>query len=484
MRMANGGFKCGASPPQVLTDKCQNQSELEAFLRILTRSLRAAAPRWRSAPDGSRLRRAVASAPRNAPSGNSTRETRRCPDFLPVAREASDYPWLPVLRASGWLWRFAGFGRTQCNSASLDPNRKATAPRVPPALFQPGPIEPEDTPASAEPATRVAPCARPVPARRHGFALAKLPPVRCSPARSVLREVSLLPQVGPVQLPPAVVQSEPSGLAMARAPLQEPSQVHAGGSGRLAFRAFAASPALAGPLQPWQAPLLWRPPLPNPASLRPALLSLQSYQAGLRSARRRPPLRLRVRAIRMREPPAPGRRDEPAMWGELGVWDGKVQAHSPPQPLQPPLRERLRLCSLRPIPRAPRPSAGAPAPPPPWSSTATCGIVLPPPCTNARLRHARRPSRATAPIQMPPWHRACARRVLRVVPPRRCPLSLCGYALGSVANRPWPSIVAASGACGQNLNGRPGPLLGFGTTVGDDLRLTPAGLRRSFVRRI
>ena len=119
-------------------------------------------------------------------------------------------------------------------------------------------------------------------------------------------------------------------------------------------------------------------------------------------------------AIRMRERPAPGRRDEP------GVWDAEVQAHSADSATSASGTPSTLLCSADSTGAAPA-SAGAPAPPPPWSSTATCGIVPPRPCTNARLRHALRPSRATAPIQMPPWHRACVRRVLRVLPPRRCP---------------------------------------------------------------
>jgi len=121
--------------------------------------------------------------------------------------------------------------------------------------------------------------------------------------------------------------------------------------------------------------------------------------------------------------------------------------------LQLPFRERVRLCSGRRIQRASLPvRAGARALPLPWFSTAIYGIAPPQLCTSARLRHARRLSPATAPIRMPPWHRACVRRVLPVLPPRRCPLLPCVYGLGSVASQPWLSIVAATGACGQNLN--------------------------------
>ena len=153
---------------------------------------------------------------------------------------------------------------------------------------------------------------KPVPARRHGFAHAKPPPAQSSLALSVPREVLPPSQVGPVQLRPAVVQAEPSGLALAPALLQRPSQVLGAGFGRPAFRAAAASAAPTRAFPPRQAPL------PNLPSLRPAPSSLRTDQARLRSHRLRPPPRLRVPvpAVRMREPPAPGRRDEPGMWDE------------------------------------------------------------------------------------------------------------------------------------------------------------------------
>jgi hypothetical protein len=171
----------------------------------------------------------------------------------------------------------------------------------------------------------------------------------------------------------------------------------------------------------------------------------------LRPGRLRASSRFRVRReIRVRGRRAAGTRDE--------IFRGEIL----PQRLKSPLRECLRLCSARRVPRASRPArAGEPALPPPWFAIATCEIAPPRPCTSARLRHALRLSRATAPIRMPPWHRVCVRRVLRVSPARRCSLSPCGYALGSVANRPWLSIVAASGARGQNLVGGQLPIRGL-----------------------
>ena len=59
---------------------------------------------------------------------------------------------------------------------------------------------------------------------------------------------------------------------------------------------------------------------------------------------------------------------------------------------------------------------GASAPPGPLTSTAPGGTVRQQRCTTVRLRDSLQAFHDGAPIQTQPWHRACARRVLRVAP--------------------------------------------------------------------
>ena len=73
----------------------------------------------------------------------------------------------------------------------------------------------------------------------------------------------------------------------------------------------------------------------------------------------------------------------------------------------------------------------------------------PPRCTIARLHRSGRTFRTASPTRMPPWRRASSRRARQAGPLGRCWLSPCGCVPGSVANRPWPGIVAAAGRCGQ-----------------------------------
>jgi hypothetical protein len=96
---------------------------------------------------------------------------------------------------------------------------------------------------------------------------------------------------------------------------------------------------------------------------------------------------------------------------------------------------------------------GGPMQPGLWSSIGTVEIAPLLPYTNARLRHARRLSPASAPIRMRPWRRGSVRRVRPALQLRPYLLSPCGCVPEFAASLPLPSIVAASRPGNQNLNG-------------------------------